>query len=91
MVSIWHQRLGHSSPDVTSHLDFISVKCFRKNKPCILCHQEKKHIFPFENSESTTNGTFQLIHVDIWGPYKSQTVTRASFFLTIVDDYSRAI
>ena len=33
---------------------------------------------------------FDLIHVDIWGPYSHNTCEGAKFFLTIVDDCSRA-
>lgn len=90
VISVWHRKLGHSSHDVLSHLDFISVKYVSRNEPCVPCHHAKQHKFPFENSESVTDGIFQLIHVDLWGPYKSKTITGASFFLTIVDDYSRA-
>ena len=31
-----------------------------------------------------------MIHVDIWGPYPHKTHDGARFFLTIVDDCSRA-
>jgi len=33
---------------------------------------------------------FELIHVDIWGPYPHKTYNVFQYFLTIVDDYSRA-
>lgn len=28
--------------------------------------------------------------MDLWGPYRSKTITGASYFLTIVDDFSRS-
>ena len=32
----------------------------------------------------------QLIHCDLWGPYRTTTFCGARYFLTIVDDYSRS-
>lgn len=34
---------------------------------------------------------FELIHVDIWGPYQTPSHSGARYFLTIVDDYSRGL
>lgn len=33
---------------------------------------------------------FELIHCDIWGPYKIKTHAACAYFLTIVDDYSKS-
>ncbi|XP_074297866.1 uncharacterized protein LOC141628658 [Silene latifolia] len=33
---------------------------------------------------------FDLVHVDIWGPYRKETRTKHKYFLTLVDDHSRA-
>ena len=42
--------------------------------------------------QSTTRALnyFNLLHVDIWGPYPHRTYNGSRFFLTIVDDHSRA-
>lgn len=34
---------------------------------------------------------FDLIHVDIWGPYRTSTISGAKYFLTVVDDFSRVV
>lgn len=86
--SIWHRRLGHSSCDVLSHLDFVPKKI--DSLSYVPCHQAKQQRLPFPNSESFTTEIFKLIHVDLWGPYRCKTITGASYFLTIVDDFSRA-
>ena len=31
-----------------------------------------------------------LLHLDVWGPYMYPTINKCQYFLTIVDDYSRA-
>lgn len=33
---------------------------------------------------------FDLVHLDVWRPYKHLTINKCKYFLTIVDDYSRA-
>lgn len=37
-------------------------------------------------SKSIAGCVFEFIHVDLWG---TKAITGASYFLTIVDDYSR--
>ena len=34
---------------------------------------------------------FELLHLDVWGPYSVQSSSGASYFLTMVDDYSRTV
>ena len=34
---------------------------------------------------------FDVVHMDLWGPYKTPTLDRKHYFLTIVDDYSRFV
>lgn len=43
--------------------------------------------FPHSNIQTTS--TFQLIHIDVWGPYKVISHDGYNQFLTIVDDYNR--
>lgn len=33
---------------------------------------------------------FELVHVDTWGPYKTETYNGYTYFLTIVEDFSRS-
>lgn len=44
---------------------------------------------PFPVSSSHSNSPFDLIHLDIWGPYKITTSNGCKYFLTLVDDFSR--
>jgi len=34
---------------------------------------------------------FDLVHVDIWGPFSTDYIHRFRYFLTILDDYSRHV
>jgi len=73
--SLWHNRLGHASHYVLNHLKFIPSHINDELYPFIPSHQAKQHRMPFPNSQSSTNKIFDLIHVDLWGPYKSKTIT----------------
>lgn len=43
--------------------------------------------FPVSNSRATF--VFDLLHLDVWGPFHVPTFDDNKLFLTIVDDYSR--
>ncbi|KAK3037778.1 hypothetical protein RJ639_030697 [Escallonia herrerae] len=45
----------------------------------------------FPDSTSRAMDIFGLVHCDIWGPYRVSTISGVKYFLTIVDDYSRAV
>ncbi|KAK9732656.1 hypothetical protein RND81_04G013300 [Saponaria officinalis] len=60
-----------------------------QNFICEACILAKHHIFPFDVSVSRAWNCFDLIHLDLWGPYRVPTLTSARYFLTLVDDHSR--
>ncbi|KAL0344390.1 UNVERIFIED_CONTAM: Retrovirus-related Pol polyprotein from transposon RE1 [Sesamum angustifolium] len=43
---------------------------------------------PFTLSESVSDAAFDLLHVDIWGSYNQHSLSRCTYMMTIVDDYS---
>lgn len=45
---------------------------------------------PYAFSDSHVSECFHLIHIDIWGPYKVSINGNFRYFLTIMDDCSRA-
>jgi hypothetical protein len=56
---------------------------------CDVCHLAKHKKIPFQNSFNKAGSAYELLHVDIWGPISTQSIHGYSYFLTIVDDYSR--
>ncbi|KAL2242415.1 UNVERIFIED_CONTAM: Retrovirus-related Pol polyprotein from transposon RE1 [Sesamum indicum] len=88
--SLWHQRLGHTSPDVMKHIESLHIPEPDKNHVCSVCPLAKQTRLPFGCSQSSTDSCFELIHIDIWGPYRQATLSGARYVLTIVDDFSRA-
>ncbi|CAH9056118.1 unnamed protein product [Cuscuta europaea] len=61
----------------------------KQSLPCDICHFAKQKKLPFPISTSHASNAFDLIHMDVWGPYKVTSYTGFKYFLTIVDDYTR--
>ncbi|XP_071738856.1 uncharacterized protein [Rutidosis leptorrhynchoides] len=58
--------------------------------PCDVCHKAKQTREPFPLSDHVSTSIGELVHLDVWGPYKVTTREGFRFFLT-VDDFSRAV
>ena len=70
----------------------ISLPCdkTKHNIICSICPRAKLHRQSFPLSNTRASRIFELIHVGIWEAYKCATYNGYKYFLTIVDDYSRA-
>ncbi|GJS32458.1 putative RNA-directed DNA polymerase, partial [Tanacetum coccineum] len=89
---LWHNRLGHPADQVLDVLkNKIDLKGVQSSEPCEVCHRAKQTGDPFPLSEHKTSSLADLVHLDVWGPYKVTSRDGFRFFLTIVDDYSRAV
>lgn len=87
--NIWHQRLGHLPAYKLQQLSFIPNNSLSDFDHCTVCPQARQHKLPFPNSKTSSIASFDLVHIDVWGPYNTQTYNGFKYFLTIVDDYSR--
>lgn len=88
-LEIFHARLGHMSLSKFSHLTGYSVSKHGTNFHCEACIMAKHHKLSFSDSMSIAAKNFDLIHIDLWGPYKTPSLSGATYFLTILDDHSR--
>jgi len=68
---------------------YYSIDCTNSNKPCDTCHFAKQMRLPFPDSITVSSQCFDLLHMDIWGPYAHPSLLGHKYFLTIVDDKSR--
>lgn len=57
---------------------------------CHICPLAKQTRLPFPDSSIKSNTPFQLLHIDTWGPYHTTTYSGSRYFLTIVDEHTRA-
>ncbi|GJR60336.1 ribonuclease H-like domain-containing protein [Tanacetum coccineum] len=69
--NLWHQRLGHPADQV---LDALKTKLlFDSNptmSPCEVYHKAKQTREPFPLSDHKLRNVDELVHLDLWGPYK---------------------
>jgi len=88
-IESWHFRLGHLSFD---KMKLVDLPCTRTKTDniCSICPKARLHRQSFPLSNTRASRIFELIHVDIWRPYKCSTYDWYKYFLTIVDDYLRA-
>ena len=83
---LWHQRLAHPSQHVLSTL-FPDLD--KEQIHCETCHMSKATKLPLRSSLSRVFHLFELVHSDVWGP-TSESFDGYKYFITFVDDYSRA-
>lgn len=88
-IDLLHARLGHVSLSKLKHLPNVGSSQL-SNFSCDICILAKHHKLPFQYSGSYASENFELIHMDVWGPYKVPTYCGARYFLTVVDDHTRA-
>jgi hypothetical protein len=92
-LSLWHLRLGHVS--VQKLRSLISSGFLGQIKhdsvDCVSCQLAKQPALSFNNSDSFSHASFDLIHSDIWVPSPTTTVCGSKYFIIFVDDFSRYI
>lgn len=86
---LWHNRLGHAPFEKLKQIGCID-NTVDVQGVCLTCPMAKFCKLPFNVSKSCATSAFELIHLDVWGPYRVSTRYKHRYFLTIVDDYSRA-
>lgn len=89
---LWNQRLGHPSSGVLQKL----VPCLpslssasHDSSHCSICPLAKQKRLAFVSHNKLFESSFDLIHIDIWGPFSIESVDGFKYFPTIVDDCTR--
>ena len=82
--------MGHPSHARLQRLTQVILEVnFDASLFCEFCPLAKQTRLPFSSSSINSNKPFDLIHCDIWGGHYVASLSRAHYFLTIVDDFSR--
>jgi hypothetical protein len=88
--NLWHQRLGHPSSGPLQALTKLhSEISFDSSHVCEICPLAKQTRLVFPASLISSQAPFDLMHSDIWGPFRIKSHSGARYFLTIVDDFTR--
>ncbi|CAM8901423.1 unnamed protein product [Rhodiola kirilowii] len=93
-VQTWHHRMGHMSFErmhtfLYKYIPYLHGKT--KEVYCGVCPLAKQSRLKFSLSDHMSTDIFDMIHCDVWGPFTTETMSGAQYFLTIVDDKSRGV
>lgn len=88
---LWHKRLGHSSKDMIAQLyksNLIPNINFKNAQECVNCLKGKMtNIRKLDAKRSQS--LLEIIHTDVCGPFPNKTICENSYFVSLIDDFSR--
>ena len=97
IVDLCHIRLGHVS---YSKLSVVVKNSMLKGFPqldmrtytvCAGCQYGKAHQLPYEESKFKAKELLELVHSDVFGPVKQQSIGSMRYMVTFIDDFSRYV
>nr|GFA73253.1 putative ribonuclease H-like domain-containing protein [Tanacetum cinerariifolium] len=93
---LWHQRLSHLNFATINNLvknnlvQGLPKMKFEKDHLCSACEQGKIHRKHHRSKTAfASNKPLYLLHMDLCGPMRVQSINRKRYVLVFVDDYSR--
>ncbi|CAI7788918.1 unnamed protein product, partial [Closterium sp. NIES-53] len=94
----WHERLCHINIPMLQKLvkdgslKGLEVKGAAKEiGSCPACLETKFTNFPFSSGTGPAKAPLTLVHMDVVGPTRAPSLSGSRYFLTIVDDHTRAV
>ncbi|CAI7773495.1 unnamed protein product [Closterium sp. NIES-54] len=94
----WHERLCHVNFSMLQKLvkdgslKGLEVKGAAKEVgSCPTCLETKFTKFPFSSGTGPAKAPLALLHMDVVGPTRAPSLSGSCYFLTIVDDHTRAV
>ncbi|KAG8492389.1 hypothetical protein CXB51_009729 [Gossypium anomalum] len=92
---LWHQRLGHAnyrsmarmiSKDMAENF----IKSVQNEDVCEACQLGKQARLPFPtNTAWRASEKLQLVHTDVCGPMKTESLNGSRYFILFIDDSTR--
>ena len=83
-----HNRLGH--PNISKFQKMVPRFSSLSSIECESCQlgKQARASFP-KRLDQRTKSPFKLVHIDIWGPSRAESILGFRYFVTSIDDYSR--
>lgn len=89
-VMLWHYRLGHPN---FLYLSKMFPSLFINKNPlsfdCEICQFAKHTRNSYSRLTYKPSKPFSLIHSDVWGPSRVNTLTEKRWFISFIDDHTR--
>ncbi|GJR32985.1 retrovirus-related pol polyprotein from transposon TNT 1-94 [Tanacetum coccineum] len=95
---LWHRRLSHLNFDYINSLakqglvrELLKLK-YQKDHLCFACALGKRKKYSHKpKAEDSIQEKLYLLHMDLCGPIKVQSINGRKYILVIVDDFSSAL
>ncbi|GKA88510.1 retrovirus-related pol polyprotein from transposon TNT 1-94 [Tanacetum coccineum] len=90
---LWHKRISNINKLTRQNLVVgLPSLTFSKDKTCSACKKWKHHRASFKTKRSfSISKCLHLLHMDLFGLVKPQTICHNKYTLVIEDEYSRSI
>jgi len=94
-TKIWHKKMGHLNyRDLakcirTGAIRGINIRIPDKTTLCEVCTHGKMTRTPFPKKSSRSTDTLEIVHSDICGPMRSESIGKSKYFITFIDDATR--
>ncbi|GJZ79752.1 retrovirus-related pol polyprotein from transposon TNT 1-94 [Tanacetum coccineum] len=93
---LWHRRLSHLNFDYINLLSKKDIMIglpkwkYVKDQLCSSCEVSKAKRSSFKTKAvPSSKGRLNLLHMDLCGPMRGESINRKKYIMEIVDDYSR--
>ncbi|CAI7856906.1 unnamed protein product [Closterium sp. NIES-54] len=94
----WHERLCHVNFSMLQKLvkdgslkGLVVKGAAKEVGSCPTCLETKFTKFPFSSGTGPAKAPLALVHMDVVGPTRAPSLSGSRYFLTIVDDHTRAV
>lgn len=91
----WHERYGHLNENDLKDIirkekvNGIDFNVNEKLEFCEACVKGKQSQKPFTRSNTKSTEVLELVHTDVCGPMRVNSIGGSRYFLTFIDDKSR--
>lgn len=95
LAETWHRRLGHLNyKDMYAALKEDRIRGIKipesnDNIQCEICLKGKMTATPIPKKSVRKSDLLEIIHTDVCGPMRCQSLGKAKYFATFIDDASR--
>ena len=93
---LWHQRMGHANYKhlsiVSKHESVLGIPKLSRvnNVVCGLCQLGKQTKAKISSTQtSTTSRPLELLHLDLMGPTRTESLGGKRYIMVVVDDFTR--
>ncbi|KAM8718685.1 hypothetical protein ACLKA7_001404 [Drosophila subpalustris] len=95
-INLWHYRMGHvNERDLMSmaksgKVHGLNINAGTRMSQCEVCISEKQAASSYKSAtEKRTSDLLEIVHSDVCGPMRTNSISGRKYFVTFIDDFSR--